>query len=194
MIIIQIPVGSMQNLSYLIGDEKTKEGAVIDPGFEYEKILKEAEKHKLEITKILLTHAHFDHITDLEKIVNATNAQIYLHEKEPFNSKLKITKLKDNNIISLGKIKIKVIYTPGHTLGGVCYYIKNENKLFTGDTLFVNSIGRTDLGGNEKDLLDSLKKLSKLPDKTGIYPSHAYNGIKSTIGEQKKTNPFMKFK
>jgi hydroxyacylglutathione hydrolase len=192
MILLQIPIGSMQNLSYILADEKTKEAAVIDPGFDHEKILKEAQDHKLKITKILLTHAHFDHVTDLPALAKATKAEIYIQEKEPFQTNLSLNKVKDNQIISLGNLKIKAIHTPGHTAGGVCYLV--ENKLFTGDTLFVNSIGRTDLpGGDEKQLLQSLKKISKLPDKTEIYPGHNYNGSKSTIAEQKKTNPFMKF-
>jgi hydroxyacylglutathione hydrolase len=191
MILLQIPIGSMENLSYILADETTKQAAVIDPGFDHEKILAEAKNHKLKITKILLTHAHFDHVTDLPALAKATKAEIYIHEKEPFQTKLKLIRIKDNQIIHLGNLKIKAIHTPGHTAGGVCYLV--ENKLFTGDTLFVNSIGRTDHGGNEKQLLQSLKKISKLPDNTEIYPGHNYNGSKSTIAEQKKTNPFMKF-
>ncbi|MFH1803014.1 MAG: MBL fold metallo-hydrolase [archaeon] len=190
MILIQIPVGNMANFSYILADETTKEAAVIDPGFEYEKSLNKAEEQKFKITKILLTHAHFDHITDLPAIAEATKAEIYIHEEEPLDLKLKTHKVKDNDLISLGKLKIKVIHTPGHTPGGVCFL--SESKLITGDTLFCNSIGRTDLPeSNHDEMLQSLKKLSKLPDKTEIWPGHSYNGNKSTIGEQKKTNPFM---
>jgi len=181
----------MENFSYIIGDSETKEAAVIDPGFEYKKILREADKYKLKITKILLTHAHFDHVTDLSAIEKETNAEIYLHEKEPLDLKLKTHRIKDNQIIKLCSVSIKVIYTPGHTEGGVCYL--TGNKLLTGDTLFVDSIGRTDLPeSNPKQMKNSLKKLSQLPDETEIYPGHDYNGNKSTIGEQKATNPYMK--
>lgn len=192
MIFLQIPVGDMENFSYIIGDSKTKEAAVVDPGWEHKKILTQAKKQNLKIKKILLTHAHFDHITDLPKIEQKTKAEIYIHEVEPFDLNLKTTKLKDNQIIELGKLKIKVIHTPGHTPGSVCFLV--DNKLITGDTLFVDAVGRTDLpGGNPEQLQISLEKLSKLPDRTEIYPGHLYNGEKSTIGEQKKTNPFLKF-
>ncbi|MBU0906625.1 MAG: MBL fold metallo-hydrolase [Nanoarchaeota archaeon] len=192
MLLLQLPIGKMKNFAYILADEKTKQAAVIDPGFDHKKILHEAEKHTLTIKKILLTHAHFDHVTDLPALVKTTKAEIYIHEKEPFQTELKLIRIKDGQIIKLGSVSIKAIHTPGHTLGSVCFLAKN--KLFTGDTLFINSIGRTDYGGNEKQLFASLKKLSKLPDSTEIYPGHSYNGSKSTIKEQKKTNSFLKIK
>ena len=97
MILTQIPVGEMENFSYLIADPETKEAAVIDPGWEHEKILAEAEKQSLKIKKILLTHAHFDHITDLPKLEEETNAEIHIHEKEPFDLKLSTNKIKDKD-------------------------------------------------------------------------------------------------
>ncbi|MFH1290687.1 MAG: MBL fold metallo-hydrolase [Nanoarchaeota archaeon] len=181
----------MENFSYIIADPQTKEAAVVDPGFEHEKILNKAKEQNLKITKILLTHAHFDHTTDLPALEKATKAEIYIHEKEPFDLKLKTKKVKDGDIIPLGSLKIEVIHTPGHTQGGVCFLI--GKKLITGDTLFVNSMGRTDLGGNEKEMFESLKKLSELPDNTEVYPGHDYGGKKSTIKQEKENNPFMKF-
>ena len=190
MFVLQIPIGNMGNFSYLIADEKTKKAAVIDPGFDHEKILLQAKKYKLKIKKILLTHAHFDHTTELSAIVQKTKAEILIHEREPFQTNLSLTKVRDNQLIRLGGLKIKVIHTPGHTPGSACFLV--GNFLFTGDTLFVDSVGRTDLpGGSEAQIIQSLKKLSQLPGNTTIYPGHSYNGNYSTIGEQKKTNPFM---
>ncbi|MBU0760516.1 MAG: MBL fold metallo-hydrolase [Nanoarchaeota archaeon] len=188
----QIKLGPMENFSYIIGDSETKEVAVVDPGFEHEKLLKECEENNLKITKILLTHAHFDHITDLPALAEKTHAEIYIHEKETFQTKLKLTKIKNNEIIPLGKIKIKVIHTPGHSQGSVCFLL-DDNKLLTGDTLFVGGIGRTDLPeSNSEQMKNSLKKLSKLPDETEIYPGHDYGERKSsTIKWEKENNPFL---
>ncbi|MBU0466763.1 MAG: MBL fold metallo-hydrolase [Nanoarchaeota archaeon] len=181
----------MENFSYILVDEETKQAAVVDPGFEHEKILNKAKEQNLKITKILLTHTHFDHITDLGKLMEKTKAKVYVHKDESLT--VPHENIKDNDIITLGKIKIKVLHTPGHSAGGVCFLI--DNKLFTGDTLFVNSIGRTDLPeSDEKQMFQSLKKLSKLPDNIEVYPGHDYGNKKSsTICEEKKENPFMKF-
>jgi hydroxyacylglutathione hydrolase len=196
MIFEQIQVGFMQNFSYLIGDEESKTGAVVDPGWQANKILDIAKKHKISIKIILMTHTHYDHTHSLKKIADATGAAVYVHKAE-LNAvkKLGINKIKvisDNDIINIGKIKIKVIHTPGHTPGSVCFLI-NNTKLITGDTLFVESIGRTDLGGNAGEISTSLKKLKKLNDSIEVYPGHDYSSKpSSTIGYEKKHNYHMR--
>lgn len=188
----QIEVGLMKNFAYIIGD--SGEAAIVDPGWEYKKLIEICEENNLKINKILLTHTHQDHTMDLRKIVKKTNAEVYVHESEDLNDKgYRIKNIKNNDEISVGKINIKVIHTPGHTPGGVCFLF--DKKLLTGDTLFVGAIGRVDLpGSSEEDMKESLKKLSRLDDDTKVYPGHDY-GEKpfSTIGDEKKNNQFMGF-
>jgi len=196
MIFEQIPVGQMQNFSYLIGDEISKEGAVVDPAWENGKILEIAKKHDLNIKFILITHSHYDHIDGVKEMVNATDAIVYVHEDDSLEiEKLsieKIKKLKNNEIITIGKIKIKVLHTPGHSPGSVCYLF--DNKIITGDMLFVEAIGRVDLpGGDIEKMFNSLQRLKELNDDIEVYPGHDYGSIKhSTISHEKKNNPYMK--
>jgi|TARA_Y100000310_G_scaffold91835_1_gene89333 hydroxyacylglutathione hydrolase len=197
MIFEQIPVGIMQNFSYIIGDEKSKIAAVVDPGWQVNKILEIAEKHKLNIKMILMTHTHHDHANGVKSIADATDATVYVHKEEINEIKKlgidKIKAIKDNDEIKIGKIKIKVIHTPGHTPGSVCFLINNK-KLITGDTLFVENIGRVDLpGGDAKNMANSLKKLKKLNNNIEVYPGHDYGSKpSSTIGYEKKNNYHMR--
>jgi glyoxylase-like metal-dependent hydrolase (beta-lactamase superfamily II) len=193
----QIPVGIMQNFSYLIGDEDSKIGAVIDPGWQINKLLEAAKKHDLAIKMILLTHAHYDHANRVGDMADATGATVYVHKEEVNEIKNKgiekIKTIKDGDEIKIGKIKIKVIHTPGHTPGSVCFLINNK-KLITGDTLFVENIGRVDLPeGDAKIMSESLKKLKKLDDNIEVYPGHDYGSKQSsTIGYEKKNNYHMR--
>lgn len=197
MIFTQIPVGPMQNFVYLIGDESTKEAAVTDAGWDIDEIIRNAAEGELKINKIILTHSHFDHVQKINELIDKTKADAYFHESEfdeisrlMKNSSAKLIKLKDNDEIKVGKIKIKIIHTPGHTKGAVCLLF--DDKLITGDTLFVGAIGRTDLpGGDAIKLFESLQKLKKLDDKIKIYPGHDYGETPfSTIGYEKKNNPY----
>src|SRR3989338_6644994 len=197
MIFHQLSLGPMQNFIYLIGDEKSKEAAVIDAGWDADKIIETANKEKLTIKKIILTHSHFDHVQRVDELADKTKADVYFHELESDsikkhikNDAIKIIKLKDNDEISIGKIKIKIIHTPGHDPGAVCLHF--NRKIITGDILFVGAIGRTDLpGGDTIKLFESMQKLKKLDDKTEIYPGHDYGETKfSTIGNEKKQNPY----
>ena len=188
----QIKLGLMENFSYIIGD--SGEAAVVDPGWEYKKLIEACEKENLKIKKILLTHGHYDHSKDLTKLAARTDAEIYVHKSEDVKSKdFKIRHVEDGDEITVGKVKIKVIETPGHTAGGVCFLF--GSKLLTGDTLFVGAIGRVDLpGSNEEEMMNSLKKLSKLEDDIEVYPGHDYGSMpKSTIGYEKENNQFMRF-
>ncbi|MBI3027552.1 MBL fold metallo-hydrolase [Candidatus Woesearchaeota archaeon] len=197
MIFKQIALGPMQNFSYILGDERAKEAVVVDAGWEIDNLIRVADKEKLEIRKIILTHSHYDHVQKADELASKTNSTIYFHEddcneikKTIRNPSIKIHKLKNNDEIKIGNVQIKVIHTPGHTPGAICLLAKN--KLLTGDTLFVNAIGRTDLpGGNSVKLFESLQKLKKLSDNIEVYPGHDYGEVPfSTIGGEKKTNPY----
>ena len=140
MIFEQIPVGQMQNFAYVIGDEKTKEAAVVDPAWELNKILNIAKKHNLKINKILITHTDFDHIEGVKEMSDLTGAVVYVHKNgENDLRNLGINKIKaidEGDEIDIGKIKISVLYAPGHKPSCVCFLF-GTNKLLTGDTLFV---------------------------------------------------------
>lgn len=203
MKIKRLPLESISINCYLISTEKA--AIVIDPGFyssEAQEFLNDnASKEKL----ILLTHCHFDHIGDADRLRSATNTKIAIGEfdnnslSDPnknlcnlFGANLKpfsadIT-LIDGEIVSVGDIEIKVIHTPGHTLGGVCYLI--DDILFSGDTLFSGSIGRTDFpDGDFATLKNSVNKIYQLPESTKVYSGH---GEATTIGYEKKYNPFIR--
>ena len=196
MIFRQLSLGPMQNFSYIIGDEKTKEAAVVDCGWEAEKIIKEAEKEKVTISKIILTHCHFDHVQKASELIEKTNATVYFHELE--NDEIKKFGIKNakffsesNDEVFVGNIKIKIMHTPGHTHGSICLLF--EDKLLTGDTLFIGAIGRTDLnGGNPLKLFDSLQKIKKLNEDLLVYPGHDYGDYPfDLIKNQKKNNPYL---
>src|SRR3989338_3641051 len=195
MIFEQIPVGQMQNFSYLIGDEAAKEAAIVDPGWDIGKLLSAAKKHGLKVKSILVTHSHYDHIQQVKDLFDATNATVYAHKDDSDEIKNygigKIKNIDEGEIINIGKIKIKVLHAPGHTPGSVCYLI--DNKLITGDTLFVGNIGRTDLpGGNPRIMSATLKRLKKLDEHIEVWPGHDYGSTKSsTIEREKKQNPHM---
>jgi len=191
MIFVQMLIGELMNFTYLIGDEESCLAAVVDPAGDADRILKEAEKHGLKIIYIINTHAHFDHIMANEDLASKTKAKIIMHEK---SEAMKDISVKDDDIIEIGKLKMKVIHTPGHAPESICLLI--DKRLLTGDTLFVGSCGRTDLrGGNPKELYNSLLKLMKLNDDVRVYPGHDY-GKKpcSTIGYEKGHNYALSFR
>jgi len=195
MIFEQIEIGNMQNFSYIIGDEKTKEGAIVDAGWEPEKLVGAAKNKGLRIKYILLTHTHYDHVNSLGKLFEMTKAKIIVHEgdaKDIEDLGLPYTKVTDGDKINVGKLKIGVLHTPGHTPGSACYLA--ENKLITGDTLFVEAVGRIDLpGGDIGQMYGSLQRLKKIGDNIKVYPGHDYGSRKnSSIGYEKKNNPYMK--
>ena len=177
MIFEQINVSDDNNFAYLIGDETSKEAVVVDPSFNPAKVLKIAKKHDLKIKYLINTHQHYDHIDGNDYILEHSNAVF-----KP---------IKGGDEFKLGKLTFKIIATPGHTDDSVCILV--DNKLLTGDTLFVGAIGRT---WSKEDAVTQHKSIHKkiltLPDATEIYPGHDY-GRKpfSTIGYEKKTNPFL---
>lgn len=208
MIVKQLTVGMMEVCCYLVGCEKTRKGLIIDPGGDDDKVLAECARQKLEIVSIINTHGHPDHVCGNARIKKATGAEIIMHEEDAvFFRRPEIIKyfsmlglaaspppdrtVKDQDLITAGEISLRVLHTPGHTPGGICLY--SAPHLFCGDTLFVGAVGRTDFpGGGTQILLNAIsKKLLILPDDTIVWPGHGYGGDRSTIGEERKHNPFL---
>jgi glyoxylase-like metal-dependent hydrolase (beta-lactamase superfamily II) len=186
MILEQIPLGEGQNFAYIFGDEATREAAVIDPGFNAEKILKHIDQLKVDVKYIFNTHSHGDHTAGNSKVKGKTGAKIVAHFKSP---SVKDMSVKDQDILHIGSVNVRIIHTPGHTSDGIC--LLADGKLFTGDTLFVGECGRTDLtGGSAKDMYHSLfDKILSLDDNIEVYPGHDYGDKpRSTIGYERKTN------
>jgi hydroxyacylglutathione hydrolase len=191
MIVRQIPVGSLEVFSYIIGCEKTREALVVDPGGDVDLILARAKEENLSIKYIFNTHHHWDHTYGNEALKKITGAQIVMHTLEDDflkgASKADI-RLENEKTFQVGEMTFDVIHTPGHTPGGLCLYA--EGQLFTGDTLFVGDSGRTDLpGGHRPTLGASIRRLMTLPDDTVVWPGHDYGPTpSSTIGHEKRTN------
>ncbi|WP_058486122.1 MBL fold metallo-hydrolase [Defluviitalea phaphyphila] len=207
MIIKKVIVGMMAVNCYIVGDENTRKGVVIDPGAEANKIIEEIKKENLDIEYILLTHSHFDHIGAVDKVKEFTKAKVVIHKegqeylKNPnlnlsksfANKEIKIDPdklISDGEFIKFGNLTFRVFYTPGHTVDGVNYYEENNKVLFSGDNLFRNSIGRSDLpGGDQNLLITSLKnKIMTLPENVKVYPGHE---AETTIGFEKNNNPYL---
>ena len=205
MILEMLTVGTLYTNCYIVGCSETLDGLIIDPGFDRERetdiILKAVDQHRLMIKYIVNTHGHPDHTSGNRALKEATGAPILIHEldapklidasKNLFG--LRVTSppadrmLKDRETVQVGQIKLKVLHTPGHSKGGIS--LLGEKVVFTGDTLFAGSIGRYDLpGGSLEEIKNALKKLMTLPDHMKVYPGH---GPASTIGEERKTNPFL---
>ena len=184
-------VGYLSTNCYVVSCEETKQAAVIDPGLESEaeakQILDYIKQSGFHIKYIINTHGHPDHISGNAVMKEATGASILIHE----NSKGRANadqKLCDGDVIHVGNFKLVVLHTPGHTKSGIC--LLGDNVVFTGDTLFAGSIGRTDFpGGSFNELMRSIKtKLLPLPDNIEVYPGHESF---TTIGDEKKHNPFL---
>ena len=175
--------------TYLIASAKGREALIIDPVLEHiEQYIKLLNELDLKLVKVIDTHIHADHITAASKLKNETSCATIMGEHTPSNA-VEI-KVKDNEIIYVDKLEIKVIYTPGHTKDSYSFLM--NDCLFSGDTLLINGTGRTDFqGGNSKDSYNSIfNRLLKLPEETLLYPAHDYNKQNvSTIGKEKKFNP-----
>ena len=192
----QFEVGHMANFVYLVGDKKKKECAFVDPAWDVDAILREAEKDGMKVTAGFLTHTHFDHSNGVEELIKKTGCKIYVHENEAKylkEFKKNLVETRDGSKIKIGDIEFLVLHTPGHTEGGQCFL--GDGFLLSGDTLFPGACGRCDLpGSSEKKMAESLKRLSELDESITVYSGHAYGDEpSSTIGREKKTNPFMQF-
>ncbi len=206
MIIKTCVVGVVSTNCYLLINENTKETIIIDPGAEADKIILKIKELNVKPVAILLTHGHFDHVIAVKDLVEEYGIKTYgskeevaIFENDSLNCSGMIRQnyelevdilLEDNEKVNLAGFDIEVIHTPGHTQGGVCYYIEDEGVLFSGDTLFADSIGRTDLPtGDIRALRNSIiKRLFVLPEEVEVYPGH---GAKTTIGHEKAHNPFI---
>jgi hydroxyacylglutathione hydrolase len=201
------PVGPLQCNCSIIGDEQTHEAMVIDPGDQIEGILEILRQERLTLKQIVITHAHIDHVGGAMKLKAATGAPILMNQNDyallkmldmqaawvgmrpPGDVQVDET-VSQGRVLKIGEISSNVIHTPGHTEGSICLYFPEEKKLIAGDTLFAGSIGRTDLPGGSMDkIMRSLHtQVLALPDETEVVPGH---GPITTIGEERKTNPFL---
>jgi len=175
------------NFSYIIADDATKESAVVDSSFNAGEITRILRAENLKLKYIINTHGHSDHTAGNAELRSIFGARIVAYKLSRINSDVKVD---DGDVIRVGSIPVKVIHTPGHTRDSLCLLVNNQ-KLLTGDTLFVGECGRTDLpGGNSKDLYHSLfHKLLKLSDDVEVYPGHDYGSRPySTMGEEKRSN------
>ena len=206
-----LPVGTLQCNCSIFGDEETHEALVIDPGDDISKILAVLAKHSLTVKAIIITHAHIDHIGGAAKLKAATGAPVFMNQNDqplydaidqqadwlavPTPEQAEITEIREGDSFELGRgdriREFKVLETPGHTQGSISLWIPGENKLIAGDTLFRDSIGRTDLpGGDGRQILYSIRdKLLTLPEEAVVIPGH---GANTTIGREKDRNPFLR--
>jgi hydroxyacylglutathione hydrolase len=206
MIFESVEVGPLGVNCFILGCAASREGVVIDPGGDVGRISEIVRRHGLKIRYIINTHGHFDHVGGNLQAVKAFGAPLLIHENDAAmlgraaevalmygmqgeNSPAPDSFLAEGMEIVFGTHRMKVLHTPGHTQGGCCLYLEAEKKVITGDTLFADSIGRTDLpGGSHEQLLASVRtKLFTLPDEVTAYPGH---GPKTTIGHEKRNNPY----
>jgi glyoxylase-like metal-dependent hydrolase (beta-lactamase superfamily II) len=205
--ILQLPLGPLQTNCYLLGCQETKQAAVIDPSWSGKLIAEKAEEEGWSISHVLLTHSHFDHVAGLAELREQTLAPIFIHpdaipmlenaelaagmwqiriDKPPLPDRM----LDDKQEISVGNVTLRVLFTPGHAPGHVCFYLAEHNVVFDGDALFQQSIGRTNLPGGDYHLLmrSIRQQLLVLPDETTVLSGH---GPATTIGQEKSRNPFL---
>ncbi len=202
-----LPVGVLQCNCSIFGDEETREAIVFDPGDEIDSILAAVKKHGLTVKAIVITHAHIDHIGGAAKLKAVTGAPVHMNANDqelydhldvqaqwlgmatPGRTEID-SGARDGDTLRLAATDFHILHTPGHTQGSLCLWIPAEQKLIAGDTLFRDSVGRTDLpGGNHRQLLASIEdKLLRLPEETVVIPGH---GPSTTIGRERERNPFL---
>ncbi len=205
MIIKRLAVGQLETNAYVVGDEGTKLGVVIDPGDEGDRIMDVVKGNNLEINTIVCTHSHFDHIGAAGDIRKETGAKILLHKDDMEGYGLAKEQasfwgfdmedlpqpddfIGEGDTLQVGSLSFKILHTPGHSPGGIC--LRGEGIVITGDTLFQGSVGRTDFpGGSIEKLKESFRRLLALPRETEVYSGH---GPETTIGRERKENYFVK--
>lgn len=203
----QIEIGPMQNYVYLIGSTETRKAAVVDAAWDIDEILRIAAQDEMEITHALVTHTHPDHvgggfagmeIAGATELLNKCKAKVVVHKAEAEFIKgltsSDMIKTDNGDKVDVGGLEIQLMHTPGHTPGSQCFLI--DNRVVSGDTLFIDACGRVDFpGGNPEQMYYSLtQKLMALHDAMILFPGHNYAPLKhATMGEQKKTNPYLKF-
>jgi glyoxylase-like metal-dependent hydrolase (beta-lactamase superfamily II) len=204
----QLELGPMQNLVYLVGDPVARECVVVDPAWEIETILDTTREDGMTLTGALVTHTHQDHvggslaswgmpgrIPGVEDLLERVPARIYVHRAEReflkgFGSDL--VGVSDHHVLQVGRVTLTFLHTPGHTPGSQCFLV--DGRLVSGDTLFIGSCGRTDLPGSDAtEMYYSLtQRLAALPEDTLLLPGHSYGGTRSTLGEERRANPFLR--
>lgn len=206
--ILQLPLGPLQTNCYILACEETSKAAVIDPSWDGRLIADTAAERGWQITHILLTHAHFDHVGGLKGIKDAVNVPIYIHPEaipmlEQANASASFFQLTipqppapdkmlaAGDVLQVGQLKVNVLFTPGHAPGHVSFYLPDHRIVFDGDVLFQQGIGRTDLPGGDHPLLMKTirEKLMVLPDDTHVLSGH---GNATTIGNERRNNPFLR--
>jgi hydroxyacylglutathione hydrolase len=193
----QVELGPMANYVYFVGDPNTREVAIVDPAWDVDRIVEMAQENDLTITKILITHSHFDHINGVEALLNRTKAKVYINTAEAEFMKAvwpDLVKVDSGDTTRVGDVEITFLHTPGHTPGSQCFLV--QNHLISGDTLFIGACGRCDLpGSNPEDMYYSLtQRLAKLDDRTIVFPGHNYAARPySTIADEKRFNPYLQF-
>jgi glyoxylase-like metal-dependent hydrolase (beta-lactamase superfamily II) len=203
-----LPVGMLQCNCSIFGDEQSREAIVVDPGDNIPEIQAILARHALKVKAIVITHAHIDHIGGAAKLKQATGAPVYMNENDAvLRDELDVqaawlgmqpperteidTPAREGDVLQLGPAAFHILETPGHTQGSISLWIPAENKLVAGDTLFQESVGRTDLpGGNSRQIVQSIReKLFTLPEDAVVIPGH---GDETTIGHEKRFNPFVR--
>jgi len=205
----QMELGPMQNFVYLVGDPVARQCVVVDPAWEIDTILDTARADGMTITGALVTHTHQDHVggsleawglpgrvPGLEELLGRVPVKVYVHKAEGeflrgFGSDL--VRVDANDTLSVGRLTLTFLHTPGHTPGSQCFLV--DGRLVSGDTLFIGSCGRTDLPGSDAEAMyySLTQRLAALPDETVLLPGHNYGGPTSTIGAEKRANPFLRF-
>ena len=198
MLIKTLPVGQLETNCYVVTDEKTLKCAIIDPGADANTILDYIESNKLHPEKIFLTHGHFDHHMALDRVYAATGAEVWINKKDVvFEVERNMHQLfdtgylnyySDGDVLEVGGLEFHIMETPGHSWGSVT--LRCEDALFTGDVLFKDSCGRTDIGGDMRVLLESLKRISALEGDFEVYPGHAEQ---TTLNRERANNYYVKY-
>lgn len=208
----QIPVGEMANLAYLVGSRSTREALVVDPAWSVDTLLDQAEADGMKVVGALVTHYHQDHVggslfgQEIEGVGrflarNPSPVHVNQHEADGLRritgaSESDLVRHDGGDVVELGEIRIKLLHTPGHTPGSQCFLVESADHsgLVSGDTLFLGSCGRVDLPGSDPEAMyHSLKTLGALPDETALFPGHLYSPEpSSTMGEQQRTNPYLR--
>lgn len=206
MFLQTLVVGPIQTNCYIVGCERTKEAAIIDPGGDADRILKAVRDAGLTVRYVLNTHCHFDHMAANAEVVAATGARLGIHPAERpilearggaswFGMRIPPSpppdlELADGQVLEVGTLRLKVLHTPGHSPGSVTFYVQEEGVAFDGDVLFAMGVGRADLPGGDWDtLMQSIADvLFSLPEETVLYPGH---GPRTTVGQEKRFNPWL---
>jgi glyoxylase-like metal-dependent hydrolase (beta-lactamase superfamily II) len=201
----QMELGPMQNFVYLIGDPASRECVVVDPAWEIDAIVDQIAADDMQLRGVLVTHTHQDHvgghlfghdIPGVAELAGRSPSKIYVHKAErEFLPGLgsDLVRVDNHDTLEVGRLRLTFLHTPGHTPGSQCFLV--DGRLISGDTLFIGSCGRTDLPGSDPSQMyySLTQRLGALPEDTILFPGHNYGGASSTIGDEKRDNPFMRF-